>query len=120
VGLSSSQHIARFWGLATGRPPVAEKAAERASAHRLPSAVPAHETPLLAARGSASTSAAFADPGAEESGVVGSHDQKVIITAALKAAGLLSDPGPTGYSPGVFDPLGVITATLRSVRLLKE
>ena len=130
VGLSSSHHIVRFWGLADKLTNFEEDTAtDHARAHRVPNAVQAHDAPSLAARESASTDKIFGSradhsgKGEEDHAGVGTtHDPRVIVTAALKAAGLLSERGPAGHPGSIspLDPRGVITATLRAVGLLKE
>ena len=104
VGISSSQHIARFWDIAD-RLPVAQEILEG-------QVLPPLERPVPAlALASASTGRANA--GAEQAAW---QDPRTHITAALKAAGLLRDV--PGGNPR--DPRGIITSTLRSVGLLKD
>jgi len=103
VGISSSQHIARFWDIADEIP-----------VHEMPQVevLPPLERPA-SALSLASASTARANAGAEDQAW---QDPRTHITAALKAAGLLRDR-PDG-SPN--DPRTIITSTLRSVGLLKE
>ena len=73
VGISSSYHIAKFWGL-TGHPRRVA-AAPRRSAR----AQPSHDAPRTAAASAVPASAAFG---------AGPVDVQAVITNALKAAGL--------------------------------
>jgi len=104
VGISSSQHIARFWDIAD-RLPVAQEILEG-------QVLPPLERPAPAVA-LASASAGRANAGAEGQAWL---DPRTHITAALKAAGLLLDL--SGGNPR--DPRRIITSTLRSVGLLKE
>jgi len=47
------------------------------------------------------------------------HDPRPVIEAALKAAGLLSEPGAPAGASNSLDPRQIITGTLRSVGLLR-
>ncbi len=93
VGLSSSQHLARFWGIA-----------DELQVHKM---TQAEVLPPL------ERSTARANAGAEDQAW---QDPRTHITAALKAARLLRDR--SDGSPN--DARGIITSTLRSVGLLKE
>ncbi len=103
-----------------------EKAADHARADLVPVVTQAYEPPLLAARESAPTSELFSSRGGQtgkdEAGHagVGVHDPRAIITAALKAAGLLSEPSGHPANRDPLDPRRIIATTLRSVGLLKE
>ena len=126
VGVSSSHHIVRFWGVADKTTVLNEKAADYAPADFAPMAARAYNPSSLAARESAATSKLFrsrgGQAGQDEEGHAGveAHDPTMVITAALKAAGLLSEPSGHPANRGPLDPRGVITTTLRSVGLLKE
>jgi hypothetical protein len=129
VGISSSHHIVRFWGLAESHAAFEEKGTDHAQAHLVPIVVPASATSLIAAREDVSSGGTFphrdgpSDSHAEiHAGAADAHDPRVIITAALKAAGVLSagEPGGDRGNSNPLDPGRVITATLRSVGLLKE
>jgi feruloyl esterase len=102
VGISSSQHIARFWDIAD----------DLSVAHAMPrgQVLPPLEGPASAVA-LASASTGRTNAGAEEPAW---QDPRTHITAALKAAGLLRPGG----SPS--DPRRIITSTLRSVGLLKD
>ena len=120
VGLSSSRHIVGFWGLARKGATFEEQADNRARAHMAPAMVPSG-TALVAAREDASADATFTrrpDAGdADTSGAAtAALDPRAVITAALKAAGIL---GPAG-NRNPLDPGGVIRTTLRSAGLLKK
>jgi poly(hydroxyalkanoate) depolymerase family esterase len=117
VGISSSHHIARFWGLAERQPVVDDRVAVRRLALPVP-AVRTSEIQTLAAREASAGNSVDGD----RTRAFAFRDPREVITAALKAAGLLSEPGSAGYPPGGsgFDPRPLITSTLRSVRLLKE
>jgi len=126
VGVSSSHHIVRFWGVADKTTALKEKAADYARADFVPIAAQAYDQSSQAARESAATSRLFGSRGGQtgkdEQGHAGVevHDPRVTITAALKAAGLLSEPSLHPANGGPLDPRSVITTTLRSVGLLKE
>jgi hypothetical protein len=96
---------------------VDDRAAERRSTLPVPTARTS-EIPTLAAREASAGNSVDGD----QTGAFAFPDPREAITAALKAAGLLSEPGSTGHPPsgGGFDPRPLITSTLRSVRLLKE
>jgi poly(hydroxyalkanoate) depolymerase family esterase len=102
VGISSSQHIARFWDIAD----------DLSVAHAMPrgQVLPPLEGPASAVA-LASASTGRTNAGAEEPAW---QDPRTHITAALKVAGLLRPGG----SPS--DPRRIITSTLRSVGLLKD
>jgi hypothetical protein len=120
VGISSSHHIARFWGLAERQPIVDDRAVERRSTLPVPTERTTEIT-TLAARKAADGNFGNSVDG-DRTGAFAFRDPREVITAALKAAGLLSEPGSAGHPPGGsgFDPRPLITSTLRSVRLLKE
>ena len=90
---------------------------------------PAHDTPAVVAQKIATADRTFSDRGDDNTTTEENHadpgilqDPRLIITAALKRAGLLDQDKPTGQ-PGsnhALDPRVIITATLRSVGLLKE
>jgi feruloyl esterase len=103
VGISSSQHIARFWQIA-----------DELRVHEMPQVevLPPLEQPA-SALSLASASTARASASAEDQNWL---DPRTHITAALNAAGLLRDR-PDG-SPS--HPRRIITNTLRSVGLLKD
>ena len=125
VGVSSSHHIVRFWGVADGAT-AKEKAADHARADLAPGVTQAYKPSSLAARESAATSKLFSSRGGQtgkdEEGQAGVrvHDPRLIITAALKAAGLLSEPSGHSANRDPLDPRRIIATTLRSVGLLKE
>ena len=104
VGISSSQHIARFWGIADELPASREILQGQVL---LPVEQPASALAL------ASVSTGRTSAGAEQPAW---QDPRTHITAALKAAGLLRDL--PGGSP--TDPRRIIASTLRSVGLLKD
>jgi feruloyl esterase len=123
VGISSSQHIIRFWGLADKTTVLNEKAADSGPGHFAPIAARAYDPPSLAARECVVTRKLFSSRGgrAEEGHAgVGANDPSMVITAALKAAGLLNEPSGHAANRGPLDPRKVISTTLRSVGLLKE
>lgn len=125
VGVSSSHHIVRFWGVAD-RAAAKDIAADHARADLVPVVAQAYEPSSLAARESAPTSKLFSSRGGQtgkdEEGHAGAgvHDPRAIITAALKAAGLLGEPSGHPANRDPLDPRRVIATTLRSVGLLKE
>ena len=119
VGISSTHHIAKFWGLAAtttvrnAQPQPADRAA------RSDQPEPAGAAPLLAARSiipyvhqpdADAPQGQKPNPSAE-----GRLDPQAVIAAALKAAGLL---GPPTDNP--LDPRRVVTSTLRAVGVLKD
>jgi len=114
VGISSSQHILRFWGLA-GSSVAVEREAAMPARPLLPAGAESHEIPALAARESVwnGTERDETSPGGWQS-----HDPRPVIEAALKAAGLLGEAGAQASNP--LDPRQVITGTLRSVGLLRR
>lgn len=116
VGLSSTHHIARFWGLVetTVRK---ERPVDHAASMFQPE--PVDDTPLLAARSISSyvhqphddaPRGHKADPSSLDR-----LDPRAVIAAALKAAGLLGQP-----SGNPLDPRRVVTSTLRAVGVLKD
>ena len=116
VGLSSTHHIARFWGLAatTARK---EQAVDHAA--RVFQPAPVGDTPLLAARSiipyvhqpdGDAPQGHKADPSSS-----GRVDPRAVIAAALKAAGLLGKP-----TDNPLDPRRVVTSTLRAAGVLKD
>jgi hypothetical protein len=107
VGISSSHHILRFWGLAAAMParPFAPAEAETS------------EIPALAARESASSGT---ERDASSPGGWQRHDPRPVIEAALKAAGLLSEASAQTGASNRLDPRQIITGTLRSVGLLRR
>ena len=117
VGLSSSHHILRFWGLANERVAFENEATRRvcgaSCARSNRRQVAPTRSPLARAR--------LAGNNAEEQscGAGQFADPSAVIAAALKAAGLLNEPGrASANSP--LDPRRIITSTLRSVGVLKE
>lgn len=113
VGVSSSHHILRFWGVANNSVAVVKKPAKLTQP-----LVPAQdEIPSLAARESASN-------GEERYGTSPGnwqrHDPRPVIEAALKAAGLLSETSAQQGASNPLDPRQIITGTLRSVGLLRR
>lgn len=120
VGVSSSHHIVRFWGVADKPTAFKEKATDHARADLAPVVAQAYDPSSLAARESAATGKLFSSRGGQTGKDEGVHDPRVIITAALKAAGLLSEPSGQPANTGPLDPRRVIATTLRSVGLLKE
>jgi hypothetical protein len=114
VGISSSQHILRFWGLA-GSSVAVEREAAVPKRRLVPAEAESSEIPALAARDSAS-----GGKEREESAPGGwrRHDPRPVIEAALKAAGLLSEAGAGASNP--LDPRQIVTGTLRAVGLLRR
>jgi hypothetical protein len=114
VGLSSTHHIARFWGLT-----------ETAARHRADHAAgvldlePVESAPLLAAHSVIPYVHHGDDDGQQDrnaySSASGRADPRAVIAAALKAAGLLGQP--TGNP---LDPRRVITSALRAAGVLKD
>jgi poly(hydroxyalkanoate) depolymerase family esterase len=104
VGISSSQHIARFWDIADELP----AAREILQGQVLPPVEQPASAVALASVATGRTNAGAEQPAWQ--------DPRTHITAALKAAGLLRDH--PGGSPS--DPRRIITSTLRSVGLLKD
>src|SRR5262249_8410562 len=104
VGISSSYHILRFWGLADSKV-VAEREAA-IWARTLPEEAQNYEIPALAARENASTGNERderAPPSWQR------HDPRPVIEAALKAAGLLSETGAQARASNPLDPRQIIT-----------
>lgn len=124
VGIFSSLQILKFWDLAKGD--AATTANPRQS--RAPVVAPARDASLLAAYAGPPSYAIPEDrAGRDWPGVGGSApaaaaaDPSIVITAALKAAGLLkSDNAGNRVDTKPLDPRGIIASTLRSVGLLKE
>ena len=124
VGISSSLQILKFWDLA--KRDAATAANPRQS--RAPAVAPARDAPLLAAYAGPPSDAIPEDrTGRGWQGVGGSAaaaasaDPSIVITAALKAAGLLkNDNAGNRVDTKPLDPRGIIASTLRSVGLLKE
>jgi feruloyl esterase len=121
VGVPSSLHILKFWDLAKGDTVSAPD--QRRS--RSPIVAPVADAPLLAAHASPPRDAIPQErAGRGWQGVGGSApaaasaDPSIVITAALKAAGLLKTGNRVDTKP--LDPRGIIASTLRSVGLLKE
>jgi poly(hydroxyalkanoate) depolymerase family esterase len=116
VGVSSSHHILRFWGLADNSV-AAEKEAATLAQPLVPTEAQVCEIPSLAARESASK-------GEERDGTSPGgwrrRDPRPAIEAALKAAGLLREAGAEQGANNPLDPRQIITGTLRSVGLLKR
>ena len=116
VGLSSTHHIARFWGLAatTARK---EQAVDHAA--RVFQPEPVGDTPLLAARSIIPYVHQPDDEAAQgrkaNPSSLGRVDLGAVIAAALKAAGLLRQP-----TDNPLDPRRVVTSTLRAVGVLKD
>jgi poly(hydroxyalkanoate) depolymerase family esterase len=118
VGISSTQHIANFWGIAATTVRKAQpQPVDRAARSVQPE--PADAAPLLAARSvipyvhqpdADAPQGQKSNPSAE-----GRLDPQAVIAAALKAAGLL---GPPTDNP--LDPRRVVTSTLRAVGVLKD
>jgi feruloyl esterase len=104
VGISSSEHIARFWDIA----------------QELPAARETFQGQVLAPIERPASAVAFASASTDRANTRAEDrawlDPRAHITAALEAAGLLRDP-PGG---GPNDPRRIITNTLRSVGLLKR
>jgi poly(hydroxyalkanoate) depolymerase family esterase len=117
VGLSSSHHILRFWGLADERAAVEDETSGRVLARLVPAELEVHGTPSLSARESAS--AGSTAEGQRFAGARQFADPSAVIAAALKTAGLLSEPGRADAS-SPLDPRRIITSTLRSVGVLKD
>ncbi len=124
VGVSSSHHIVRFWGVADKPTAFTVKGADHARADLVPT-MPQAVEPLLVARESVTTreqvSSRGLQTGRERDGraAAGVDDPTVIITAALKAAGLLGE-SPGFPNASTVDARRIIATTLRSVGLLKE
>jgi len=116
VGISSSYHILRFWGLLCSSAGV-ESEASPLVPPRVPSEALSSEFPALAARESASSGSRRDEspPGGWHR-----HDPRPVIDSALKAAGLLSEPAAQASASNSIDPRQVITGTLRSVGLLRK
>ncbi len=115
VGLSSTDNIARFWGLAAT---TVRKEQTVDYAARILQPEPVDDTPLLAARSiipyvhqpdDEPPQGQKADPSS-----LGRVDPRAVIAAALKAAGLLGQP-----TDNPLDPRRVVTSTLRAVGVLK-
>jgi hypothetical protein len=118
VGLSSSHHIVRFWGLADNF--TYEKATDRSRTYSVPIEARAQDASSLAVLDTTLSDRRSDDSGKYcESHARGgtSRDPGGVIAAALKAAGLLN---PSGHPDDPLDPRRVITATLKSVGLLKK
>jgi feruloyl esterase len=113
VGISSSHHIVRFWGLADEYVAFDNEASAPGRTHLLPAMVEAYDTPSLATRESASGGSRTEEERRAGGGQF--PDPHAVIAAALKAAGVLSR-----NASNPLDPRGVIRSTLRSVGLLKE
>jgi hypothetical protein len=116
VGLSSTHHIARFWGLAATAARK-EQPVDRAASIFRPE--PVDGTPLLAARSITpyvhqpsddAPQGQKADPSS-----FGRRDPRAVIAAALEAAGLLGQP-----TDNPLDPRRVVTSTLRAAGVLKD
>jgi hypothetical protein len=122
VGLSSSHHIVRFWGLTDNF--TYEKAADRSRTYSVPTEPRAQNTSSLAVLSSPFGGSRRSDDIGKyrESHAGGgtSRDPSGVIAAALKAAGLLSEREPSGHPGDLLDPRRVITATLKTVGLLKK
>jgi feruloyl esterase len=112
VGISSSHHILRFWGLA-GSSVAAEKEVATQVRPLVPSEAEVHAVAALAARESASSGS---ERDETSRGGWQRHDPRPVIEAALKAAGLLSEAGASNPR----DPRQIIMGTLRSVGLLRR
>jgi poly(hydroxyalkanoate) depolymerase family esterase len=117
VGLSSSHHILRFWGLADKQAAVEDETSGRALTRPAPAELEALGTPSLAARERASAGSRAGEQ--SSAGARQFADPSAVIAAALKSAGLLNEPGQ-GSASSPFDPRRIITRTLRSVGVLKE
>jgi hypothetical protein len=116
VGLSSTHHIARFWGL-TEMAAGTLHSTDYAAGVLEP--VPVESAPLLAAR-SVIPYVHHGDDGGQRdrnagSSASGRADPRAVIAAALKAAGLLEQP--TGNP---LDPRRFIASTLRAAGVLKD
>lgn len=116
VGLSSTHHIARFWGLAAT---TARKEQSVDHPARIFQPEPVGDTPLLAAR-SISPYVHQPDDDAPQGqqanqSSFGRADPRTVIAAALKAAGLLGQP-----TDNPLDPRRVVTSTLRAAGVLKD
>jgi poly(hydroxyalkanoate) depolymerase family esterase len=118
VGLSSSHHIIRFWGLADECVAGEHEPSSEVRSRLVPAEEDSHGTASLAARGSAFEGSTAGEQGPAEVGQV--LDPRAVIAAALKAAGLLSEPGGHPSPSNPLDPRRIITRTLRSVGVLKE
>lgn len=119
VGLSSSHHILRFWGLSDERAAFEDENTGRVVARLTRAQSEAHGTPLLAARETASSAGTTAEE-QRSGGARQFADPSSVIAAALKAAGLLNEPGRASDANSPLDPRRIITSTLRSVGVLKE
>ena len=120
VGISSTHHIARFWGLADkeavrATPPARERMPEPMMQAQVAAA------PLLAARVlpdvdvSGDHGSKSGEPFSE-----GPRSPQDIIAAALKTVGLLNEGEAREQQSNPFDPRRIITSTLRSVGVLKN
>jgi poly(hydroxyalkanoate) depolymerase family esterase len=124
VGISSSLHILKFWDLAKDDIDSAYDPLQS----RGPGVALACDAPLLAARTGPPSDTIpkdRADRGGQGVGgwasAAASADPSIVITAALKAAGLVrSDNLGNRVDTKPLDPRGIIASTLRSVGLLKE
>ena len=83
----------------------------------VPAEAESYEIPALAARESAS-SGKERDESSQGGGQ--RHDPRPVIEAALKVAGLLSEPGAQAGASNPLDARQIITGTLRSVGLLRR
>ena len=115
VGLSSTHHIARFWGLAATATRKEQPADHAARVFR---PEPVDAAPLAAR--SMIPYVHQPDDGAPhgqkpDPSSVGWADPQAVIAAALKAAGLLGQP-----TDNPLDPRRVVTSTLRAVGVLKD
>jgi poly(hydroxyalkanoate) depolymerase family esterase len=117
VGISSSQHILRFWGLADKQAAVEDETSGRALTRPASAELEALGTPSLSARESASAGSRAGEQ--SSAGARQFADPSAVIAAALKAAGLLNEPGQASASSPI-DPRRIITRTLRSVGVLKD
>jgi poly(hydroxyalkanoate) depolymerase family esterase len=117
VGVSSSHHIVRFWGLENKRASALARAEAKDHAAANPAPIVLEpRVPLMAARADASSEGKL---NGNESRPA-AHDPHGVIAAALQAAGILGSGAATGDRAGPLDPSGVITAALRSAGILKK
>ena len=107
AGISSTELIARFWGLDTG-------AARKRSAQMQPEVgrVPPSLHPALARSAASAEPLRAQDDSAPSGGLIG--DPGMVIEAAFKAAGL---PVPERTAGRIIDPAAIISSALKAAGL---
>ena len=111
AGISSTWHIAGFWGLTAAESAV--RTPERAS--RRASSAPAPLVPVLSA-----TQTASPRPEKSVQPKAGSHlNPNAVIAAAFQAAGLPSPERSKGEGTREVDPRGIIDAALKAAGLIR-